>query len=123
MEDTNILNIENSKSIVIERYSVVNKYYNIDVLFILLLFISIYIYIDLPKKNESRDEKNVIINNFNKTRHKNNNKFIKFNSYNIHMNNIEKFYSNKIFFLLPSNKCPKTYFFKPKYQKIHSISK
>lgn len=36
------------------------------------------------------------------------------------MNNIEKFYSNKIFFLLPSNKCSKTYFFKPKYPKIKS---
>ena len=36
------------------------------------------------------------------------------------MNNIEKFYSNKIFFLLPSNKCSKTYFFKPKYRKIKS---
>ena len=103
----------------IERYSVVNKYYIVAALFI-LLFISIYIHIDLPKKNESRDEKNAIFNNFNKTRHKKNNKFIKFNSYNIHMNNIEKFYSNKIFFLLPSNKCPKTYFFKPKYPKTKS---
>ena len=36
------------------------------------------------------------------------------------MNNIEKFYSNKIFFLLPNNKSSKTYFFKPKYTKIKS---
>ena len=45
-----------------------------------------------------------------------------FNTYNIHMDNIEDFYKSQILFLLPGNLCPnrnlKTFFFKPIYPLI-----
>ena len=47
-----------------------------------------------------------------------------FNTYNIHMDNIEDFYTSQILFLLPGNQCPnrnlKTFFFKPIYPLISS---
>ena len=47
-----------------------------------------------------------------------------FNTYNIHMDNIEDFYSSKNLILLPGNNCPnhniKTFFFKPVYPLIKS---
>ena len=47
-----------------------------------------------------------------------------FNTYSIHMDNIEDFYSSKNLILLPGNNCPnhniKTFFFKPVYPLIKS---
>ena len=47
-----------------------------------------------------------------------------FNTYNIHMDNIEDFYSSENLILLPGNNCPnhniKTFFFKPVYPLIKS---
>ena len=47
-----------------------------------------------------------------------------FNTYNIHMDNIEDFYFSENLILLPGNNCPnpniKTFFFKPKYPLISS---
>ena len=49
---------------------------------------------------------------------------LSFNTYNIHMDNIEDFYSSENLILLPGNNCPnhniKTFFFKPVYPLIKS---
>ena len=51
-------------------------------------------------------------------------KFIKYNTYHIYINNQKDYYTNKIFLLLPGDKCTdntkKTYFFKPNYPKMSS---
>ena len=45
--------------------------------------------------------------------------FIKYNTYNIFIDNIESFYTSKNLLLIPGKNCPnnniRTYFFKPKY--------
>ena len=55
---------------------------------------------------------------------KNKKTYMIFNTYNIHMDNIEDFYASQILFLLPGNQCPnrnlKTFFFKPIYPLISS---
>jgi hypothetical protein len=51
-------------------------------------------------------------NDLNQTNKKFNNKFIKLNSYNIYMDNVEDLYTKKIFFIPP-----KTYFLNKNIQK------
>ena len=55
-------------------------------------------------------------------KHKNDNKSIKLNNYNIHMEKINDFYNRKKFFLVPKDSCPRTYFFKPRYPKTNNNS-
>ena len=50
--------------------------------------------------------------------------FIKYNTYNISINNVDDFYKSNYFILIPDKFCPnqdlKTYFFKPKYPQLIS---
>ena len=50
------------------------------------------------------------------------NNFLKYNTYNIFIENIQDFFTSDNLFLLPGKNCPnpeiKTYFFKPKYPKF-----
>ena len=84
---------------------------------IISLIFNIYLFINNKEKtphlriDEKRLKKSIIIKD----------NLIKYNTYNISMNNIEDFFSSKYLVLLPGDNCPnpdlKTFFFKPKYPK------
>ena len=96
------------------------------VFLIISLFFNIYFFQNSQNDNTSVSQSKII--HYNK---KNISSIIShtktdlsFNTYNIHMDNIEDFYSSENLILLPGNNCPnhniKTFFFKPVYPLIKS---
>ena len=96
------------------------------VFLIISLFFNIYFFQNSQNDNTSISQSKII--HYNK---KNISSIIShtktdlsFNTYNIHMDNIEDFYSSENLILLPGNNCPnhniKTFFFKPVYPLIKS---
>ena len=107
-QQSNIILLQKQKSIGI-------KYF---INFILIVFFIISI-INQKSKNSYNLRTITPIKN-----HINQSIFIKYNTYNISINNFDDFYKSNYFILIPDKFCPiqdlKTYFFKPKYPKLMS---
>ena len=93
---------------------------------IISLFFNIYFFQNSQNDNTSVSQSKII--HYNKKNISSiishNKTDLSFNTYNIHMDNIEDFYSSENLILLPGNNCPnhniKTFFFKPVYPLIKS---
>ena len=86
---------------------------------IISLCLNSYLYLNLKKSktHNLRGSENSI-----RQSSINPNNFLKYNTYNIFIENIQDFFTSDNLFLLPGKNCPnpeiKTYFFKPKYPKF-----
>ena len=90
------------------------------ILLIISLFFNFYFFQNSQDKTTGESQPKV----FSKIKKNKTKTDMVFNTYNIHMDNIEDFYSSENLILLPGNNCPnpniKTFFFKPKYPLISS---
>ena len=121
--DDEAINLKNNVEIKNENKSDSNTIKNYIICFLiifLIISISLNTYLYLNKENEIQSYH--IPKNVTEERTVNNKNLIKFNTYNIHIDKIEDFYSSKYLMLLPGNNCPnrnlKTYFFKPVYPTV-----